>query len=352
MSHVKPKLTRALGAETLSQYRANQMEEKRWRYAKKNLHVSEQDLANNFEFLNGAVLNRYADDELLLTTTGLFGPIRSGTMVKLDANDPNVVVHSDYAPMNPEANLINLLNERYEQHSHTAPSSRHALLVEGYWTAYNHGAKLNHLDDSSNLFGGTGQLICDCDNLNFPLLKFGETKALDDIYLNTLHYYGGALLRPGDEFAMGFNQDLWGVQYNQKLPKYLLDYEFSAHKAGGLFVEHHPFPHIWLPAKGVDPVWGKPTVSRIILGRRIDEISEDGYYRTVDKQKFHFSMFEIPNDGSALAVRPQCIHNDSFTQGAQTVFVGNTAANTVALRHSAPIKEMYVEGVPTKQLYE
>jgi hypothetical protein len=63
-------------------------------------------------------------------------------------------------------------------------------------------------------------------------------------------------------------------------------------------------------------------------------------------------MFEIPLDGSALAIRPRCIHNDSFTQGAQTVFLANTPANTVALRHSMPITNMYAGGVPVKKLSE
>jgi len=61
-------------------------------------------------------------------------------------------------------------------------------------------------------------------------------------------------------------------------------------------------------------------------------------------------MFEVPTDGSALAIRPQCIHNDSFTQGAQTVFLANTAANTVALRHSTPITNMSAGGHPVNGL--
>jgi hypothetical protein len=77
---------------------------------------------------------------------------------------------------------------------------------------------------------------------------------------------------------------------------------------------------------------------------------EDGYFRTVEIPKYHFTMFEIPVDGSVLAVRPQCIHDDSFSEGAQTMWLGNTPANTVALRHSAPIDKMEAGGVKVKNL--
>ncbi|MBD1583599.1 hypothetical protein [Pseudoalteromonas sp. S16_S37] len=340
MSHVTPKLTALLGVQTLEQYRNEQRSEPRWEFVNKNLGVSDADLDHNFEFLNGAVLNRDVNGEVLLTTTGLFGPIRTGTLVHLDPELPNQVVQSEFAPMNPEANLVTRLNKLHDEHTGHPPSAKHALSVNGYWTSAVNGAGIQGLDGAANVFGSTGQLICDTDELHFPLLTYGATDESKKAYLDTLAYYGGTLLKPNEEFALGFTQDLWGIQYDQKLPQYVTEYQFGTQKGGGLFVEHHPFPHIWLPAQGIDPAFGCKTVSRILLGRRLDTTHEDGYYRTVDTQEYHFSMFEIPQDGSALAIRPQCIHNDSFTQGAQTVFLANTPANTVALRHSAPIQHM------------
>lgn len=350
MSHAMPKTISALGGETLAQYRQDQMSEPRWKHVKKG--VSEQDLAHNFEFLNGAVLNRSADDELLLTTTGLFGPIRPGTLVHLDVTQDNPVVQSERAPQNPEDYLVKRLNKLHDDNTNNPPASDHALLVSGYWTAAVDGAGIPDLDGSSNVFGSTGQLICNKDNLDFPLLQYGATPEVQKTYMDTLAYYGGTLLMPGEEFALGFIQDLWGIQYDQKLPDYITKYQFGPTKGGGLFVEHHPFPHIWLPAQGPDPVFGNTTLSRILLGRRVDSSHEDGYYRTVKAEQFHFTMFEVPGDGSALAIRPQCIHNDSFTDGAQTVFLANTAANTVALRHSAPITEMSANDIPVANLVE
>ncbi len=348
MSYVTPIKIITLGGETLAEYRASQMSEPRWQDVK--IGVSQEDLAHNFEFLNGAVLNRDATGEMLLTTTGLFGPIRTGTLVKLDAASHDLVITSDRAPMNPEAELITRLNRLHNECTGLPPSSERALKVNGYWTAAVDGAGIANLDGSANVFGSTGQLICDVDHLDFPVVRYGESIGSQETFLETLAYYGGTLLQPGEEFALGFTQDLWGIQYDQKLPGYITEYQFGATKGGGLFVEHHPFPHIWLPALGNDPAFGKDTISRILLGRRLDTTAEDGYYRTVKSETYHFTMFEIPTDGCALAIRPQCIHNDSFTAGAQTVFLANTPANTVALRHSAPIKKMKLGGTPVDDL--
>ena len=347
MSHVRCNELIPFGGETLAEYRSQQMSEVRWDNIKQG--VSNQDLDNNFEFLNAAVLNRSADDELLLTTTGLFGPIRSGTIVSLDVSSNNLVVQSDRAPMNPEATLIHQLNSLHDERTGKPPAASHALEVNGYWTAAVDGAGIV-TDKSANVFGSTGQLICETDELNFPLLKFGSSESSQAEYLETLAYFGGTLIKPNEEFALGFDQDLWGIQYDQKLPQYITEYQFAANKAGGLFVEHHPFPHIWLPAQNEDPVFKRKTTSRILLGRRLDSTHEDPYFRTVNTQKYHFTMFEVPADGHALAIRPQCIHNDSFTDGAQTVFLGNTPANTVALRHSMPITKMSAGGTPANKI--
>ncbi|CAM3953500.1 hypothetical protein [Pseudoalteromonas byunsanensis] len=350
MSHVIVKAMSAASGETLSEYRASQMKETRWKNVTQG--VSDKDLDNNFDFLNGAVLNRDAGGEVLLTTTGLFGPIRSGTFVHLDVNDHNQVVPSQRAATDEKDSLIKHLNKLHREYTNYPPSRDHALLINGFWTAAVDGAGITGLDDSANVFGSTGQLICDVDELHFPLLRYGDSKESQDRFNRTLAYYGGKLLEPKEEFALGFSQDLWGIQYDQKLPQYITEYQFGPTKGGGLFVEHHPFPHIWLPAQGKDPEFGRHTISRILLGRRVDTHQEDDYFRTVAIEQYHFTMFEIPLDGSALAIRPQCIHNDSFTEGAQTVFLANTAANTVALRHSAPINRMFAGDMPFHREHE
>jgi hypothetical protein len=71
MSHVRTNQEPVIFCETRAEYRAQQMSETRWDNITQG--VSDHDLDNNFDFLNAAVLNRSADDKLLLTTTGLFG---------------------------------------------------------------------------------------------------------------------------------------------------------------------------------------------------------------------------------------------------------------------------------------
>jgi hypothetical protein len=56
-----------------------------------------------------------------------------------------------------------------------------------------------------------------------------------------------------------------------------------------------------------------------------------------------FTTFRVPSDGSALAIRPDAIHNDSFTNGRLAVFVANTEANTVALRQTSPFTNISVK---------
>ena len=341
MTYVVPTNISSVG-ESIEQYIKNQRSEPRWSLVNTNLGVTLEDLTNNFEFLNGAVLNRYGDKEkqdLLLTTTGLLGPIRTGRRVHFDMEKDNVLVVSDLAPSSSDQTLIDELNHLHSINTDKFPSSSNALKVDGYWTSAVNGAGIK-TDSEANVFGETGQLICDNAELKFPLLTYGPDQESRENYQKTLAYYGGKLLSPKEEFCLGFTQDLWGIQYDQKLPEYVTKYQFAANRGGGLFVEHHPFPHIWLPTEKPDPMWQQQTISRIILGRRANSYTEDGYYREVEKQTYHFTMFDVPLDGSALAIRPQCIHNDSFTQGAQTVWLGNTAANTVALRNSAPIQQM------------
>jgi hypothetical protein len=55
--------------------------------------------------------------------------------------------------------------------------------------------------------------------------------------------------------------------------------------------------------------------------------------------QFRFTTFRIPAGGSAIAILPGTIHNDSFTNGKLTVFVADVTednVDTVALRETAP----------------
>jgi hypothetical protein len=54
------------------------------------------------------------------------------------------------------------------------------------------------------------------------------------------------------DFLIGFDKILFGMEYNTSLPDYIRNYAMSPFGGGGLFVEHHPFPHIFMPKPNKD----------------------------------------------------------------------------------------------------
>jgi hypothetical protein len=125
------------------------------------------------------------------------------------------------------------------------------------------------------------------------------------------------------------------MEYNTSLPDYIRSYALSPYGGGGMFVEHHPFPHIFLP---------KPTENGIVsceakvtLGRKVELLGA--------KPQITFTTFRVPSDGSALVIKPGTIHNDSFTNGKLAVFVANTPADTVAFRETSPFTNISVKDV-------
>jgi hypothetical protein len=99
----------------------------------------------------------------------------------------------------------------------------------------------------------------------------------------------------------------------------------------------------------------------VLLGRIIPENGEQAKEQKADylcdgksctliegekkNPQYRFTLFEIPQDGSAVAVDECTIHNDSFCNGKQVVFIADTAAITVALRETSPFKNIRTEQV-------
>jgi hypothetical protein len=182
------------------------------------------------------------------------------------------------------------------------------------------------LGSSSNVFGATGSLLINQPEVIFPVLDFNH-----EAYHQTLAYYGGKLMSPNESFSIGYDQVLFGMEYDTHLPDYIRSYALEPFGGGGLFVEHHPFPHIFQPKPNVeDKVF---CVSQILLGRESNSSTEK-------RPQFNFTIFRVPSDGSAIVIKPETIHNDSYTNGKQIVFVANTPANTVALRTTMPFNNI------------
>lgn len=300
------------------------MSQRKW----KTVHVaiSEQDLKENFKFLNDAVVLRPSREDVpLMTTTAIYGPIRPGTKVVLTPGlGTGVLVESE------ECAGTTLIQELDELAATTPePTAENSSTVRAKWVSSKDGGAIPGLGSSSNVFGATGSLFINQPEVVFPVL---DAEHAD--YDRTLAYYGAKLLRPNEAFCMGFDKVLFGVEYDTRLPGYIRDYAMEPFGGGGLFVEHHPFPHIFQPKP--DYEGHVSCESKIILGR-VSAKSTD------EMPMFTFTIFRIPADGSAIAIRPGTIHNDSYTNGKQTVFVANTPADTVALRETSPFKNIMVQ---------
>jgi len=299
------------------------LEQPKWETVE--IHITHADLLENIEFLNDAVvLRKSAQGVPLMTTTAIYGPIRPSTKVALTpGKGTGVRVVDDYCT---DESLIKQLIDLESQAAE--PQKGNAVTVHANWVSSKDGGMLPNLDPSANVFGSTGSLYVNDKAVVLPVLDVNHPD-----YHQTLAFYGGRLLAPEEEFCMGFNKILFGVEYNTSFPDYIIDYAMSPTGGGGLFVEHHPFPHIFLP---------RPTEhgeifceAKVTLGHKVVNPADN-------IPQFMFTTFRVPSDGSALAIKPSAIHNDSFTNGRLAVFVANTAADTVAFRETSPFKNISV----------
>lgn len=315
----------------------------KWSYV--NIAITKDELDTYFDFLNDAVVLRAGAVGLpLMTTSGIYGPIYPKERVRFNQEAKNVVEKTGKG--GKEKSVIEEL--KHLKKTAKMPSDNRALLVDAKWVSGAEGGALPNVGKSANVFGATGSLFINNPDLNFPVLEPG-----DKGYHETLAYYGAKILNKGEEFFMGFDKVLFGMEYNTVLPGYITDYVMQEWGGGGLFVETHPFPHIWFP----HPTTAEEkatNVCRILLGRVIPAKKSETKLINKDENKcleiqpdpvtpqYHFTVFKVPTDGAALLVDECTIHNDSFCNGRQVVFVANTHANTVAMRETAAYKNLRV----------
>lgn len=297
------------------------LEQRKWKTVE--IKITHKDLLENIEFLNDAVVLRSANGVDLMTTTAIYGPIRPSTKVALTPGEGTGVrvVQENCV----ERSLIKQLEDLKSQAAE--PKKGNAINVHANWVSSKDGGMLPNLDPSANVFGSTGSLYVNETAVVLPVLDVNHPD-----YHQTLAFYGGKLLAPKEEFCMGFNKILFGVEYKTKLPEYITDYAMSPSGGGGMFVEHHPFPHIFLPRPTEG---GEVCEAKVTLGHKVIDPANN-------IPQIIFTTFRVPSDGSALAIKPSTIHNDSFTNGRLAVFVANTAADTVAFRETSPFKNISV----------
>jgi len=290
------------------------------------IKITEQDLVKNIKFLNDAVVLRQSPEGVpLMTTTAIYGPIRPGTKVALTPWEGTGVrvIEENCVQQSLIKKLADLESKAFK------PKIGNAVTIRANWVSSKDGGTVQSLDEAANVFGNTGSLYVNEKAVILPVLDVSHPD-----YHQTLAFYGAKLLMPNEEFCVGFDKILFGMEYNTSLPDYIRNYAMSPFGGGGMFVEHHPFPHIFLP---------RPTKkgeifceAKVTLGHKVKNPK--------DKiPKVIFTTFRVPSDGSALAIKPSAIHNDSFTNGRLAVFVGNTAADTVAFRETSPFTNISVK---------
>jgi hypothetical protein len=290
------------------------------------IKISQEDLEENIWFLDDAVVLRKSSEGVpLMTTTAIYGPIKPNTTVALTPGHGTAVSVILGAPA--RESLVNQL-EALEKTA-KKPKEGNAVIVHSNWVSSKDGGMLPNLDPSANVFGSTGSLYVNEVEVTFPVLDVNHPD-----YDATLAFYGAKLLKPKEPFYLGFNETLFGMEYDTTLPDYIRNYAMSPIGGGGMFVEHHPFPHIFLP---------KPTQNGQVFCEAKVTLGHKVLHPEHDIPQIIFTTFRIPSDGSALAIKPSAIHNDSFTNGRLAVFVANTPADTVAFRQTAPFTSIVVK---------
>ncbi len=347
MSHVYRRRQRSSEEVISPKEREKILKERKWQYVKKR--PDKRILDTYFEFLNDAVVIRSGAEGIpLMTTTGIYGPIKEGQTVQLHLGEDSVVSVVADKPNKKDS----LLEELKKLKKNAKPPKKDtSVVVQAKWVSGKDGGGLPSVGASSNVFGATGSLLVNETNVDFPVLDIDHKD-----FHETLHYYGAKLLKPKESFYMGFDKPLFGMEYDTSLPGYIKDYVMKSYGGGGLFVEHHPFPHIWFPNPNKEE--RETNICRILLGRIIPKNKKENekinkyenkcleIEGNQEKPEYHFTVFRIPSDGHAIAVDECSIHNDSFCNGKQVVFLADTSANTVALRETAPFKNLRITEIP------
>lgn len=172
----------------------------------------------------------------------------------------------------------------------------------------------------ASVFGGLG--VLSIEHLDMALLNIPYNDA-GQVTPQFLQAYGAQLVPVEQTFTLGPTGDtkhetlntLYVTEYTWN-QNYVPDYVMREDGGGGLFVETHPFPHIFTP---LEPTCG----GVLILGRPGENAGE-----------INFAAFSIPY-GYSMVVNSDVIHGDSFFTGKYAIALTETE-----LADSVLIKEV------------
>ncbi len=187
---------------------------------------------------------------------------------------------------------------------------------------------------NASVFGNLGVLLIP------PSVKIVDIPKMNALAVPAkfLEKYGAELIPLSESFTLDAVDDeelenLYLVQYDWD-PDYIQNYVMKLQGGGGLFVETHPFPHVFTPLS-------PDCKGALILG--VDR--HDG--------SFDFAAFEIPF-GYTMKIGSNVIHGDSFFVGPYAIALTETElADSVILKQETPernVQQVIQSSVPTFSL--
>jgi hypothetical protein len=173
----------------------------------------------------------------------------------------------------------------------------------------------------ASVFGGQGVMLAKMqgDVIKIPTMNALATPP------KFLEKYGASLVPLADSITLEKPSDptlekLYMVEYDFD-PEYIAQYVMHEQGGGGIFVERHPFPHIFTPLS-------ENCKGSLILG--VD--NNDG--------TFDFAAFEIPF-GYSLKINSNVIHGDSYFTGRYAIALTETElADTVLFKQPTPERDI------------
>jgi len=177
---------------------------------------------------------------------------------------------------------------------------------------------------NASVFGGLGVLAIPT-NINAMDIPKMNARSVPKAFLEK---YGAELIPLNESFVLDGVTDpslenLYLIEY-QWDADYIKDYVMNKKGGGGLFVETHPFPHVFTPLS-------PDCKGALILGVK----NPDGSY--------DFAAFEIPF-GYTIKIGSNVIHGDSFFVGPYAIALTETElADSVLIKKDNPQRD--IEGV-------
>lgn len=193
------------------------------------------------------------------------------------------------------------------------------LTVKASWKNKTVEAAVSGCDAS--VFGALGVLVVP---QNVPVVDIPKMNARA-VPSEFLARYGAELIPLEQSFHLDTVADpslknLYLIEY-QWDSDYVHDYVMKKQGGGGLFVETHPFPHVFTPLS-------PQCAGALILG--VDR--HDG--------TFNFAAFEIPF-GYTMKINSNVIHGDSFFVGPYAIALTQTElADSVLFRQDTPGRDI------------